>query len=142
MPREPLQPRSPVPEVAADRPDEHRLPAEKAAAPALAVAVPELLARADPADRPPRHTRERHAQRHVQPDDGVGAPEHEVTELAVVVAVDDPAVAVRRSRDAPAELLGWRLRPTRAVEECVELDVRDAVAPRQLPRDGRLPAPA
>src|SRR5207237_9345441 len=104
-----------VPEMAAYGPDEHRLPAEEAAAPALAVAAPELLAGADAADRPPRHARERDPQRQVEPDDGVGAREHEVAELAVVVAVDDPAVHAGRGRDAPPELLGRRLGPPRAV---------------------------
>src|SRR5919197_5659014 len=142
MPRQPCRAQRAMTEMAPDRPDEHRLPAEEAAAPALAIAAPELLTGADPADRPQRHARERHAQRHVEPDDGVGSLEDEVAELAVVVAVDDPAAPVDRRRHAPPELLGRRLDPVRAVEERVELDVRDAVAARQLLGDRRLPAPA
>src|ERR687888_1961075 len=142
MPRQPCRAQRAMTEMAPDRPDEHRLPAEEAAAPALAVAAPELLAGADPADRPPRHARERHAQRHVEPDDGVGALEDEVAELAGVVAVDDPAVRVGRRGHAPPELLDRRLRPAGAVVEGVELDMRHAEALRELPRDGRLPTPA
>src|SRR5919198_6377748 len=126
MPRQPCRAQRAMTEMAPDRPDEHRLPAEEAAAPALAIDAPELLTGADPADRPQRHARERHAQRHVEPDDGVGALEYEVAELAVVVSVHDPAVRVGRRHHATAELFDRRLRPARAVVEGVELDVRHA----------------
>ena len=87
--------------------------------------------------------RRQSAQRQVEPDEQLGALEHERAEGAGVVAVGDPAVErVERLRDAALELVLRRARPVRAVEERVELDVREAetfgdrAARRRLARAG------
>src|SRR4051794_26156043 len=92
----------------------------------LSVAVPELLTAPKPPPRPAREPVERHAERQVKPDERVGLREHEVAELAAVVAVEHPAVRSRgdRSLDTRAKLVRRRLRPVRSVVQSVELDVR------------------
>ena len=55
-----------------------------------------------PANRPPHEPRQPDSQRQVEPDDELGAFEHEVAELAAVGAVDHPGLRPRRSaRPAP-----------------------------------------
>ena len=109
-----------------DRPEEERFAAEDGVAPGLAVAAPELFPRADPRERAADEAPKDGSQRRIEPDDRVGLFEDDVTELAAVVAVDDPPVARDRAVDARPEVLGRGLAPVRSPVERVELDVRDA----------------
>src|SRR5947207_3109535 len=113
--RELPRPLTAVAEPRAKRPSEQRVAAPEAAAPALAVAAPELDLAADSRDRAPPEPPQRYPQRRVEPDDLVGGTEHEVAKLALVVAVDHPAVPRARHELAHPRLplLGTRLRPVR-----------------------------
>ena len=90
--------------------------------------------------RPPQHAPQRDAARQVEEDDRVCALEHGVTDLPVVVAVDDPAVRRGRERsvDPRLEHVGRRLLPACVVVERVELDVRDAEPRGELAGECRL----
>ena len=65
----------------------------------------------------------------------------EIAELALVVAVDHPALrcGVHRLVHPRAELLVGRLAPVRPVVERVQLDVRQLEPPRELDPERRLP---
>src|SRR4030095_7370788 len=120
-----LIPLSPRP-VGLERPEEERVAAQERAAPRLAVAAPQLLAAADPAQRSGRKPPEDRPQRRVEPDDELCAFEDQVSELPVVAAVCDPAVHGQRLLDTRAEGLSGRLAPAGAPVQRVELDVRNA----------------
>ncbi len=83
------------------------------------------------------HAPQGHALRQVEKHDGVGPLDHGRPDLAVVVAVDDPALGRRRERsvDTRLEHVGRRLLPARVVVERIELDMWDAEPARKLARD-------
>src|SRR5206468_12149014 len=82
--------------------------------------------------------------REVEPDDGVGGADHQVSELLLVVAVDHPALRrlLHRVAHPRAKLVRGRLAPVRPVVECVELEVRHVEASGELLREGGLAAAA
>ena len=65
--------------------------------------------------------------------------ENEIPELAVVAAVDHPAVGRQCFLDPETEVLGGRLAPIGAPVERVELDVRHAMLLGEPLGDGGLP---
>src|SRR5207244_2565194 len=129
-------------EVAADRPGEEGFAADEGASPALAVAAPELLPPSDPPHGPEPKPPQDDPERLVEPDGRVRALEHVVPELALVVAVHDPASADGRRFHRALKVIVARLRPVRAVVQGVELDVREAESLGEGARHRRLPVPA
>src|SRR5690242_1050738 len=95
-------------------PPEEGVATPEGPAPALLVAAPELLVGPHPLDRPTPDPPQLQPERQVEPHDRVGRSDHEVAELALVVAVDHPPVeGSDRLGDARAELLVARLLPAR-----------------------------
>src|SRR5665811_382288 len=96
--------------------------------PGFVVAVPELNIVAEPVHRSAPKPGEGDPQRKVEPDDRASRADHRVTKLAVIVAIDHPAIrcGVQRRANACGEFSGIRLAPVRAVVEGVELDKRHA----------------
>src|SRR5207248_2864444 len=80
---------------------------------ALAVPVPQLLPQHDAPHRSPDEPREPDADRKIEPDDGVGARDDEVAELAVVAPFDHPPRPRDERPDPREEFLGCRLAPVR-----------------------------
>src|SRR5437763_17056845 len=85
--RELPRPLTAVAEPRAKRPNEQRVAAPEAAAPALAIAARQLHLVADSRDRTPPEPPQRDPQRRVEPDGLVRGAEHEVAKPARVVAV-------------------------------------------------------
>jgi ribose-phosphate pyrophosphokinase len=108
----------------------------------LSVADPQGLAPAQPPPRATGEAREPDAQRLIEPDDGVGAVEHERAELAPVDAVDHPAVRVHDRLHEPPQLRVRRLGPAGTVDERVELHERDVQPRGQRPAQRGLAVPA
>src|ERR1044072_6406454 len=135
------RPLAPLAHMGLQHPPEERVAPPEGVAPALAVATPELLFTAHPLHRPAPEPPQLEPQRQVEPDDRVRFADHEVTELALVIAVDHPAVwrGGHGVGAAGAEALVSRLLPAgRGPVQCVEPDVRHAGPPRELLREGRL----
>ncbi len=72
----------------------------------LTVPVPQLLTPDEPERRAPGETGQPHADREVEPDDGVGRVEHEGAELPAVEPVHDPRLAGEQRLDRSPELVG------------------------------------
>ncbi len=108
----------------------------------LLVAVPELLAPADASHGSPEQARQPDANRQVEPDDHVGRAQQQVAELAVIRAVDHPAVRAQDRLDPGAQLLVGRLGPVRPVHERIHLDERHLEPLRELLPERRLAVPA
>jgi hypothetical protein len=72
------------------RVDEERLAAEEGLPPILTVPAPELGLLIHPTACAAPESRERYAERQVEPDDKLRPLENDVAELARVVPVDDP----------------------------------------------------
>src|SRR4051812_6981250 len=83
---------APAARLVRERIAEQRVAAPERVAPGLPVVVPERLLAQHAAQRAPHEPREPHAGRQVQPHDRIRGVEHQGPDLAVVVAVDDPAV--------------------------------------------------
>jgi hypothetical protein len=94
-------------------------------APALAVAVPELLLAEDASGRAAHESREPHAHWKVEPDDEVRGLRDEISDRASIRAVDDPALSLHDRLDARAQLVGRARLPVGSVVKRVELVVGD-----------------
>jgi hypothetical protein len=80
--------------------------------------------------------------REVEPEDELGALEHEVAQLVAVGAVDDPGVRMDERLDSRAELVRRRLGPVRSMVKRVELDERHREPLGELASERRLPVAA
>jgi hypothetical protein len=129
-------------EVGADGPHEERVAPPDDSPQRLSVVIPESLAPARSPPRTPDEPRHPDANWQIEPDDDVGPLDHEITELAPVGPVDDPAVGSDDRFDLRAQYVVWRLDPARPVNERVQLDERDAQPMRKLPPERRLAVPA
>jgi hypothetical protein len=125
-------------DVLSHREDEQRLPAPERPSPRLAVAVPELLAPADPSQRAPPQAVQAEPERQVEPHHLVGVLEHVGADLAAVVGIEHPAVALDRRPQLRAQIGVARLGPSRAVDEGVGLDERHLEDGRQSAGQRRL----
>jgi hypothetical protein len=124
--------------VHAERPHEERLATPDRSRERLPVAVPELLAAAETPRRAADEPRQPDPDRKVEPHDDVGGAQHEIAELALVGAVDHPAVGGDDRLDRRAQLVVRRLDPAGAVDERVQLDERHVEPAGQLPAHGGL----
>ena len=132
----------PTPGLVPERVREERARAREDASQRLAVSVPQLLAARHAEERAAHEAWEPDTARKIQPDDRVGALEHEVAELPAVVAVDHPPVPGDDRLDAPAELGSVQLGPPGLPVDRVELDVRHGQGRRERAADRGLPASA
>ena len=105
----------------------------------LPVAVPQLLSTNDPPQGSTNHLDHHRSTREVQPHHRVRPlPHRSVDHDRSIIAVDHPGVRRRDGRHPGQELIRIDRFPVVQMVNRVELDVRDAKARSDLPREARL----
>src|SRR5436190_6742914 len=115
------RPHSPVFEVLLDGEGDERVAREEREPPRLPVSLEEIVLGDDVLDGASDQAPKDERHRLVQPDERVRPAENEIAKLALIQAVEHPAVnSAHRRLEVPSEVLITRLTPSRLMVEGIE----------------------